>query len=225
MTFYRGGCIICVDYGLWARRSYPILLLKFNILNDILYEWLSQQIDYRIIDPQRTFAFGFSYGGQLASAIGQRLPAHRQLQKIDRNAMFPNLEFIEFSNQINCCLLLINSRTVCDIAGPGFDYVSVTDHRKSARNVQCYYSSLDKGSHFYRCHQNIRLGQCGFIQPAVLSQPFYSSHGLCVYIYVNAFDFPFYALSQPPVWCGPTTNAARNLSKHFTVGYRETGYE
>lgn len=112
---------------------------------------------------------------------------------------------------------------VCDMAGPGFDFLSYLNHSEAADNVQCYYTSLDKGSHFHSCHQNIRLGQCGYTQPAILSQPYFSSHGLCVRIYINAFDFPFYALQNPARLC-QSGNTIFNLPHGFTVGYKEGGY-
>lgn len=109
------------------------------------------------------------------------------------------------------------------MAGPGFDFFTDHNHKDAADNVQCYSSSIDKGSRFYNCHQNIRLGQCGYTQPASLTQSLYSSHGLCVQIYINAFDHPFYALQNPPRWCA-TANPAQNLPKYFTIGYKESGY-
>lgn len=110
------------------------------------------------------------------------------------------------------------------MAGPGFDFLSYLNHSEAAENVQCYYSSLDKGSHFHSCHQNIRLGHCGYTQPAILSQPYFSSHGLCVRIYINAFDFPFYAFQNSPMWC-ERGKTIKNLPQGFTVGYREGGYK
>lgn len=110
------------------------------------------------------------------------------------------------------------------MAGPGFDFLSYLNHSEAAENIQCYYSSFDKGSHFHSCHQNIRLGRCGYTQPAVVSQLYFSSHGLCVRIYINAFDFPFYALQRSPRWCD-RGNTITNLPYGFTVGYREGGYK
>lgn len=95
------------------------------------------------------------------------------------------------------------------MAGPGFDHLSIQpDHRVAAQNVQCIHTSRDKGTRFYNCHQDWRLGNCGFAQIAASDPPF-GSHGLCPYMYVSAFENNFYAIDKPgscqsklyaPVW-------------------------
>ncbi|XP_023293825.2 uncharacterized protein LOC111677030 [Lucilia cuprina] len=194
LTFHRGGCIVCVDYSSWSKKSYIELLQKFDPISEILYEEVLQLIQNGF-NPSKIFMFGFSYGGQIASKIGRMLKPQYNIKKID----------------------------ICDMAGPGFDFISYLNHSEAAENIQCYYTSLDKGSHFHSCHQNIRLGQCGYTQPAILSQPYFSSHGLCPRIYINAFDYPFYAFQKSPKWCD-RGKTIKNLPNGFTVGYREGGY-
>uniref|UniRef100_A0A1A9ZRD2 Lipase domain-containing protein n=1 Tax=Glossina pallidipes TaxID=7398 RepID=A0A1A9ZRD2_GLOPL len=194
LTYHRGGCIICIDYGYWADENYLKLWRNFDIITEVLYKEILSLI-HKGLNPRQSFLFGFSYGGHIVSTIGRRLPSKYKFKKID----------------------------ICDMAGPGFDFFTDHNHKDAADNVQCYYSSIGKGSRFYNCHQNIRLGQCGYTQPASLTQSLYSSHGLCVQIYINAFDHPFYALQNPPRWCA-TANPAQNLPKYFTIGYKESGY-
>ncbi|KAL9917208.1 uncharacterized protein ACN427_001827 isoform 2-T2 [Glossina fuscipes fuscipes] len=194
LTYHRGGCIICIDYGYWAEETYLKLWRNFDIITEVLYKEILSLI-HKGLNPRQSFLFGFSYGGHIVSTIGRRLPPKYKFKKID----------------------------ICDMAGPGFDFFTDHNHKDAADNVQCYYSSIGKGTRFYDCHQNIRLGQCGYSQLATLTQSLYSSHGLCVQIYINAFDHPFYALQNPPRWCA-TVNPAQNLPKYFTIGYKESGY-
>lgn len=57
-------------------------------------------------------------------------------------------------------LKFISKLTVCDIAGPMFDFrKALTDYRRAAKNVQCIFTSRDKGSrHTTACHQNWKMG-------------------------------------------------------------------
>jgi len=107
----------------------------------------------------------------------------------------------------------------CDMAGPGFDPIAV-DHSKAGKNVQCFHSSRDKGTLIHSCHRNIMFGSCGLSQPSVASQLHLGSHGLCVDIYINTFDYPFYALKSPPSECISFTTAAK-IPNDYTVGYEE----
>lgn len=105
------------------------------------------------------------------------------------------------------------------MAGPGFDPIAV-DHSKAGRHVQCFHSSRDKGTFVYSCHRNIMLGSCGLKQPSVASQLHLGSHGLCVDIYINTFDYPFYALNATPSECWSLQKAAK-VPDGYTVGYEE----
>uniref|UniRef100_A0A1I8PD64 Lipase domain-containing protein n=1 Tax=Stomoxys calcitrans TaxID=35570 RepID=A0A1I8PD64_STOCA len=191
LTFYRGGCIICVDYKEWADKPYLDLVQRFDVISEILYEEILTQIRNGL-NPQNNYMFGFSYGGQLASKIGRVLNFYHGYK--------------------------IKRMDLCDIAGPGFDFLSYSRHHEAADNVSCYYSSLDKSTQFRNCDQNILLGHCGYTQPAVLSQPYWSSHGLSVRMYINAFDFPFYASKVVPPLC-ISGNPIKNIPEGFKVGY------
>lgn len=50
------------------------------------------------------------------------------------------------------------------MAGPPFD-IRPNDFKLSAQNVQCIHTnSRDKGTRHFNCHQNWRLGNCGYSQ-------------------------------------------------------------
>lgn len=210
LSFYRGGCIICVDYSSWSNKPYIELLKEFDPLSYILYEEVNQLIAIGF-SPSKIFMFGFSYGGQIASKLGRLLKPNYKINKIDSKQRTHLLKKIR-----------IKSFTVCDMAGPGFDFVTHLNHSEAAENVHCYYSSLDKGSNFFSCHRNIRFGQCGYTQPAILSQPQIGSHGLCVRMYINAFDFPFYAVKKSLQWCIRGKTIA-DFPDGYTVGYKDDG--
>lgn len=106
------------------------------------------------------------------------------------------------------------------MAGPGFDHRSnQPNHREAAQNVQCIHTSRDKGTRYYNCHQDWRLGNCGLTQDASNSPPF-GSHGLCPYMYVNAFENDFYAVEKPSD-CS-SKRLATSWPKNFKMGYMET---
>ena len=87
------------------------------------------------------------------------------------------------------------------MAGPGFDTFQNGNHSKAAKFVQCLHSSRDKGTRIYSCDRNIRFGLCGHKQPAAVSQSVYSNHGLCVQMYINSFEYPFYGTTSKPLQC------------------------
>ncbi|CAD7088698.1 unnamed protein product [Hermetia illucens] len=167
LTAHRGGCIVCIDYGALAQEAYVRLLRKFGPLTDIMTNKLKYMY-LQGLNPDKTFMFGFSFGGQLSTAIGNTFGPN-QIKEID----------------------------TCDMAGPGFDFrVASLDHKDAAQNVQCIHTSRDKGTKNYDCHQDWRMGNCGASQDAA-DRPPMGSHGLCPYFYISAFDHPFFAVNQP----------------------------
>ncbi|XP_002063791.3 pancreatic lipase-related protein 2 [Drosophila willistoni] len=189
LSYYRGGCVICIDYSVIASSSYMRLYSNFERITTSIVSIILSLIKYGF-DPGQAYMFGFSFGGQLASAVGRSLRPQYVLQNID----------------------------TCDMAGPGFDPITI-DHSKAGKHVQCFHSSRDKGTFIHACHRNIMLGNCGLSQPSVASQLHLGSHGLCVDIYINSFDYPFYAV-QPPAECTYFGTAAK-IPSNYTVGYDE----
>ncbi|XP_017044942.1 uncharacterized protein LOC108090671 isoform X1 [Drosophila ficusphila] len=190
LSFYRGGCVICIDYSVVASSSYMRLYTNFDTLTGAISS-IILTLFKQGFDPKHGYMFGFSFGGQLASAVGRSLRPNHIIENID----------------------------TCDMAGPGFDPIA-TDHSKAGRHVQCFHSSRDKGTFVYSCHRNVMLGSCGLKQPSVASQLHLGSHGLCVDIYINTFDYPFYALNSTPPECFSWQKAAK-VPDGYTVGYDE----
>ncbi|CAO1409946.1 unnamed protein product [Diamesa hyperborea] len=117
----------------------------------------------------------------------------------------------------------INQIDVCDPAGPGFDYNS---HKLpelptlAAKNVQCIHTTSNYGTFNYNCHQNWRMGYCGWSQVGALAFP-NGSHGLCNNYYNSAFENDF--IENNYYNCIPTKLplVVTQLPDNFTMGYRE----
>uniref|UniRef100_A0A1B0CRY6 Lipase domain-containing protein n=1 Tax=Lutzomyia longipalpis TaxID=7200 RepID=A0A1B0CRY6_LUTLO len=191
LTVFRGGCIICMDYGGYASADrYLRLFRQFDPITEILAGKL-RPMEAMGFNLGQGFIFGFSYGGHVAVEASKRVGV-RRLEAID----------------------------ICDIAGPAFDFRRAhIDHRNAARNVQCIHTSRDKGSrHTTTCHQNWKMGTCGWFQTAAADPP-KGSHGLCPYFYLSAFSNDFLAVPKP-MGC-MARKPARYWPEGFRMGYRE----
>lgn len=69
----------------------------------------------------------------------------------------------------------------CDMPGMGFDF-KISNNKLSAKNVQCIQTS-SIGTIFNSCHQNWKMGNCGYSQPGTLESSF-ESHMLYVLIFI-----------------------------------------
>ena len=108
------------------------------------------------------------------------------------------------------------------MAGPVFDIALHKDHKSAAKNVQCIHTSYEMGTHFYNaCHQDWRMGNCGFSQIAS-SDPPCNSHGLCPYMYVNAFDYNFIAIPKPKR-CPSIAATPTIFPVNYRMGYLQPG--
>jgi alpha-beta hydrolase superfamily lysophospholipase len=132
----RGNCVFLMDYTVFG----PVRTVKWY-----LYLWqhffgISAVLKKKIEDigaPENTVMFGFSFGSRLAIDVGHDLAMEgKQVDKI----------------------------YACDPAGPGFTaypadkrhFSRLKDPKKAANFVQCINTSVDKGTHYYDCHQNWR---------------------------------------------------------------------
>lgn len=91
----------------------------------------------------------------------------------------------------------------------------------SARNVQCIHTSADKGTALRLCHQNWNMGRCGWSQPAAAAPPF-GSHGLCPYVYLDAFEHRYPAVRRPaecPASKRPEVVDLEVLDAGYFMGY------
>ncbi|XP_037043896.1 uncharacterized protein LOC119079910 isoform X2 [Bradysia coprophila] len=189
LNHYRGGCIMCMNFSTYANDRYVRLVRSFDAIAHVLHIHLLE-LERIGFDMTEGYLFGFSFGGRLVCEAARRLGI-RVIKDID----------------------------VCDMAGPPFDIRGPTDFTLSAQNVQCIHTnSGDKGTRHFTCHQNWRLGNCGFSQDAALPAPL-GSHGLCPYMYVNAFENDFYAVEKPAA-C-QSNHPARNWPTNFKMGYLE----
>lgn len=89
------------------------------------------------------------------------------------------------------------------------------DPKPAAKNVACINTSSDKGTVVYNCHQNFRMGVCGFAQVAAGPYPL-GSHGLCPYIYLSAFDNDFVANNVHACY---SDRSVKSPSKDVKMGY------
>ena len=110
----------------------------------------------------RQFCFGFSFGSRLCVEAGIRIG----------NQKIPRMD-------------------LCDPAGPGFDGLYYKDPQLAAKNVACINTSNLKGTQSYVCHQNYRMGNCGWSQPGDGWGFGLDSHDLCPMFYNAAFDNKF----------------------------------
>jgi hypothetical protein len=97
-------------------------------------------------------------------------------------------------------------------------YTPFIDPKPAAKNVACINTSVDQGTYVYNCHQNFRMGYCGFSQ---LAGPFISvgSHGLCPHFYNFAFKYDF--VPNNYYGCG-SYRLPTNTTSDIKMGYLAT---
>lgn len=106
----------------------------------------------------------------------------------------------------------------CDMPGMGFDY-KIPNHKLSAKNVQCIQTS-SIGTIFNSCHQNWKMGNCGYSQPGALESSF-ESHARCPHFYNSAFLNDFKAIDRP--WnCSDWGLKLARYPTDYKMGYMET---
>lgn len=98
--------------------------------------------------------------------------------------------------------------------GYGFDYYE--DPTPAAKNVACVDTSYDKGTYYYNCHQNFRMGYYGYSQPAAGAPPM-GSHGLCPYFFNSSFTHDFVPNNYYDGW---SARMIVNVSSSVKMGYR-----
>lgn len=81
LTMFRGGCIMCMDYGRYADKPYVRLYRDFNSLAEVLAGKL-RQLERGGFRASSAFIFGFSYGGRLALEASQRF-GPKKINQID----------------------------------------------------------------------------------------------------------------------------------------------
>ena len=82
LEIFRGGCIMCMDYGLMAQIPHYFILAKhINKLAWIL-KFKLEELEYRGFEPADGYIFGFSLGGRIAIEAGRTF-GHQRLGEID----------------------------------------------------------------------------------------------------------------------------------------------
>lgn len=140
--------------------------------------------------------------------------------------LFENSHAWGFSFGAHLCLRAlerVNGRyrsvDICDMAGPGFDnrLRNKCDYRASAENVQCIYTSRNRGTRCTTgCHQNWLMGHCGEYQDAAQGVRS-KSHGMCPLFYISSFENPFYAVDMSQC----SLSAPAEYSESYKMGYME----
>lgn len=166
---YRGGCVFLMDYSKFANVSdYFTLTPHFAGISAVLLKKFRQ-----IGHFENQYCFGFSFGSRLCIDAGLKLG----------NQSIGLMEVCDPAGKL-LVAILIKYWKHGKILGPGFD--NTIDPTPAAKNIACIHTSNDKGTMTYNCHQNFRMGLCGFLQAAAGSYPL-GSHGLCPYFYNLAF--------------------------------------
>ena len=81
MNQHRGGCIVCMDYGPFAKLEYLQLVPYFEQITTILTTYLAK-LKQNGFDMAKGYMFGFSFGGQLVAEAGQRI-GNQSLDSVD----------------------------------------------------------------------------------------------------------------------------------------------
>ncbi|CRL02078.1 CLUMA_CG015386, isoform A [Clunio marinus] len=205
LKVYRHGCVIFMNYSYYSdRENYLDVLSHFKPVSNLLTRKLNQLSNDNISDDN-IFMFGFSFGGRVVIEAALNYGSNR-IHQID----------------------------VCDMAGPGFDYIYRRDPKEAAKNVQCIHTSDNAGTKIRNCHQNWLMGYCGISQPAgndieaILCELFQAcedrspapinNHSLCPHFYNSAFENNF--IADNPFHC-PSQRMAKNLPEDFKMGFME----
>lgn len=69
MEYFRGDCVICMNYGVVGSGKYFGLVRNVDVLAELLVEKL-QELEQLGFDPSNGFMYGFSYGSRLAILAG-----------------------------------------------------------------------------------------------------------------------------------------------------------
>jgi hypothetical protein len=135
---YGNGCVVFMDYYNFSKLDYGTLVYYYEPLRDVLYKKLISTGNY-----SRIFIFGFSFGARLSQGAGFKI------------------------TQDNGGVPQIKDMHLCEPAGPYFDgYPRRVNPLMCAKNTQCINTSYDKGTYYFDCKQNFRMGYCGWSQVA-----------------------------------------------------------
>lgn len=79
---YRGGCVICMNYGYYAEHDdYFTLVQNHKPISTVLSDTLLQ-LKQQNFQLGQTYIFGFSFGGPVSLQAGRNIGT-KVLQQID----------------------------------------------------------------------------------------------------------------------------------------------
>lgn len=82
LTYYRGGCVMFMDYDFFARKiDYLWLADQFRPIAAVLWKKL-KQFEYEGFTDDNGYMFGFSFGSRLVIEAGYHFGVNR-LKNID----------------------------------------------------------------------------------------------------------------------------------------------
>ncbi|XP_055597468.1 uncharacterized protein LOC129747337 [Uranotaenia lowii] len=193
LTKHRGGCVICMDYDVFAQvPSYLRLRGQKTQIQNILKRKL-QFLEAEGFNPDNGYLYGFSFGANMVLEAAKEFGV-KKIKQID----------------------------VCEVVGMAMDatFAVAPNWRKAAKNVQCIHTSKQYGTRFLSsCHQDWILGDCGEQQDAAPLSAF-GSHGVCTLFYNSAFEHDFLAIEKPSNCTAD--QEAEDWPEGFKMGYMET---
>jgi len=126
---FRGGCVIFFNYSTYSQNEdYIAVLSHWEMLSALLTRKL-QQMEEIGIEGSNIFLYGHSLGARIV---------------IDAAVNFGKQK--------------IGLIDLCDMAGPGFNFMQRHDPKDAAQNVQCIHTTNSLGTFVYNCHQDWLMG-------------------------------------------------------------------
>jgi hypothetical protein len=140
-------------------RSYTMLPSPFSV--DVDFIPISKVIEQKVEEVgnfSRMLFQGHSIGSRWAVQTGSVVGGGGKIDKLD----------------------------LCELASPFFDgTIFEKDPKTGGINVECIHTSASIGTTKYNCHQNWRMGYCGWFQTFPID--FIASHAACNDYYIGSF--------------------------------------
>lgn len=99
---FRGGCIICMDYGHFSLANYPTLRTHFNgIVSELTNKLSILHMDFSF-HPNNIYMFGFSFGAHIVLESAKRFTANhkKKIRQIDGIFVCPLIYYSRIAGDI-----------------------------------------------------------------------------------------------------------------------------
>lgn len=161
-----GGCVCFVDFGAFSSYNNHSIAAALELGRVDFYpiaRIVSRKVK-QVGNFQRMFIYGDSFGAVLAIEVGASA-AKGQIKRMH----------------------------LCDpVQQLIYPHIRMRDPKTAAQSVSCLRTDFIIGGTQYNCHQDWRMGFCGWWQPVstpqLISQ---KSHGICSALYNSAFTNDF----------------------------------